>query len=104
MFIQVQTTTDSEELAHRIASTLVQQQVAACVQVLGPVTSTYRWQNRVETGQEWLCLIKTTQALYAQVEAAVRQLHSYQNPELIALPICAGSKEYLKWLGGEVMP
>lgn len=104
MFIQVQTTTDSEQLARRIASTLVERRLAACVQVLGPATSTYRWQGEVQIATEWLCLIKTTRELYPQLEAALRELHSYQTPEIIALPISSGSEDYLQWLADEVTP
>ena len=98
MFVQVQTTTDSEEEARRIAGELVQRRLAACVQVLGPIESTYRWQGAVETASEWACLIKTSEALYGRVEAALRELHSYDTPEIIALPITGGSEDYLQWL------
>ncbi len=102
MFLQVQTTTESEDEARRIATELVQRRLAGCVQVLGPITSVYRWQGQMESAREWLCLIKTTQAAYQQVEATVRELHSYETPQVIALPITQGSEAYLSWLGGAV--
>jgi len=102
MFIQVQTTTDSEQAARRIAGELVKRRLAGCVQVLGPIQSIYRWRGRVESAQEWLCLIKSTRAAYERLEAALRELHSYETPEIIALPIEGGSDEYLEWLSESV--
>ena len=100
--IQVLTTTETEADARRIADTLVNDGLAACVQVFGPVTSTYRWRGKVETAQEWLCIIKSTQELYDDLEAAVRKLHPYEVPEILAVPVCAGSEQYLDWLKGSV--
>jgi periplasmic divalent cation tolerance protein len=101
-YIQVFTTAASQEEAARIARVLVEARLAACVQVLGPITSTYRWQGAIETSQEWLCIAKTTKSLYPEVERAIRQTHSYQVPEILAVEVAAGSAEYLAWLGGEV--
>ncbi len=100
--IQVLTTAPSEEEATRIARTLVEGRLAACVQVLGPVTSTYRWQGAIETGREWLCIAKTARHLHAEVEQAIRRVHSYQVPEILAVEVAAGSADYLAWLAGEV--
>jgi periplasmic divalent cation tolerance protein len=102
--IQVVTTTAEQDQAKRIASALVQQRLAACVHVLGPITSTYRWQDKVETAQEWLCIAKTSRGRYEAVEEAIRQLHSYDVPEIVAVPIVAGSRSYLDWLMAEVEP
>jgi periplasmic divalent cation tolerance protein len=74
------------------------------VQVLGPVSSRYRWQGEVETAREWLCLAKTTADRYSELEAAVRELHSYEEPEIVATPIVAGSAGYLAWVGKTVRP
>jgi periplasmic divalent cation tolerance protein len=101
--IQVVTTVASREEADKIASDLVARRLAACVQVAGPIASTYRWQGKVETSQEWLCKIKTRLSHYAAVEAAIRELHSYDVPEIVALPIVAGSRAYLDWLAGELV-
>jgi periplasmic divalent cation tolerance protein len=101
-FIQVMTTTDKQELAERIAQQLVEDHLAACVQVVGPITSTYRWQGRVESAQEWLCLAKTRLGLFAEVEAAIREIHTYEKPEILAVPVTAGSAAYLEWLAREV--
>jgi periplasmic divalent cation tolerance protein len=68
------------------------------VQVVGPVASRYRWEGAVETAEEWQCLAKTTAALYPRVEAAIREIHSYEEPEIVAMPILAGSAGYLAWI------
>ncbi|HEX6456133.1 MAG TPA: divalent-cation tolerance protein CutA [Solirubrobacterales bacterium] len=101
-FVQVLTTAGSEEEAGRIASRLVERRLAACVQVVGPVVSRYRWQGAVEKEREWQCLAKTTRAAYEAVEAAIREAHSYEEPEIIATPIVAGSPGYLAWIDENV--
>ncbi len=100
--IQIVTTTAQQADAQKIAAALVEQRLAACVQISGPITSTYRWQGAVESAQEWLCTIKTRRDLYDEVEQAIRQLHPYDQPEILATPIVAGSAGYLKWLDEEV--
>jgi periplasmic divalent cation tolerance protein len=97
-YIQVLTTVGSEEEAELVSSSLVERRLAACVQVVGPILSRYRWQGEVECEQEWQCLAKTEAALYGEVEAAIRELHSYDEPEIIATPIVAGSRGYLDWV------
>jgi periplasmic divalent cation tolerance protein len=101
-FIQVMTATDKREDAERIARSLVEMRLAGCVQIVGPMTSIYRWKGRIETAGEWLCLIKSCQECYGAIEQAIRSLHPYETPEIIALPIAAGSHDYLEWLGSEV--
>ncbi|HET7119954.1 MAG TPA: divalent-cation tolerance protein CutA [Solirubrobacterales bacterium] len=96
--VQVLTTVASEEEAGRIAALLVERELAACVQVAGPIVSRYRWQGEVEEAREWQCLAKTTLAAYPQVEAAIREAHSYEEPEIIATEIVAGSPGYLAWI------
>ncbi len=100
--IQVLTTTASREDAERIARALVEGRLAACVQLVGPISSTYRWQGAIEISQEWLCLIKSRQDLYAELEAAVRRLHPYEVPEILAQPIVAGHPAYLAWLDAQL--
>jgi periplasmic divalent cation tolerance protein len=100
--IQVLTTAGAEEEAARIARMLVEERLAACVQVLGPIASTYRWQGGIETSQEWLCVAKTAKGLYPEVEQTIRRAHSYQVPEILAVEVTAGSADYLAWLAGEV--
>jgi periplasmic divalent cation tolerance protein len=97
-FIQVMTTVETKEQAQSIARYLVEEKLAACVQITGAAFSTYRWAGKIETAREYLCLIKTRKDLFARVESAIKKLHSYETPEIIAVPIVNGSKEYLKWL------
>ncbi len=97
-FLQIVTTTERQEDARRIADLLVEKRLAACVQIVGPVTSVYRWQGNVESAQEWQCQIKTRQALFDSVADAIREAHPYEVPEIVAVPIVAGSREYLIWL------
>jgi periplasmic divalent cation tolerance protein len=100
--IQIVTTTAQQSDAQKIATALVEQRLAACVQISGPITSTYRWQGEVESAQEWICTIKTRRDLYDEVEQVIRQLHPYEQPEILATPIVAGSAGYLQWLDEEV--
>jgi periplasmic divalent cation tolerance protein len=97
-FLQVTTAAATREEADAIALALVEARLAACVQVVGPITSRYRWDGAVQTTEEWLCLAKTTAARYPEVEAAVRRLHSYDEPEIVAVPVVAGSPSYLDWV------
>ncbi len=101
--IVVMTTFEKREDADRVARALVERRLAACVQILGPMTSIYRWKGKVETAGELLCLIKTRRALFPQVEKAVAELHPYEVPELIALPVEMGGARYLKWLDAETL-
>ncbi len=103
-FIQVLTTAGSRDEAQRLADVLVSERLAACVQVLGPISSTYWWQGRRETAEEWQCVAKTQSQLYAEVEAAIKAHHSYTTPEILALPILSGHAAYLAWLEAELKP
>ena len=103
-FIQVATTTDREEEAQRIARALVERRLAACVHVVGPIRSTYWWQDQIETAEEWRLEMKTRRALLEPLQRAIRELHSYDVPEIIAVPIEAGSEDYLEWLRRETEP
>jgi periplasmic divalent cation tolerance protein len=97
-YIQVTTATATKEQAEKIAQYLVETNLAACVQITGPITSIYRWKGKVENTQEWLCLIKTQDDLFNKVEAAIKSQHTYETPEIVAVPIVKGSKEYLNWI------
>ena len=72
------------------------------MQIVGPITSTYWWKGSIETAEEWLCLIKTSQNLYADLEKAIKEMHPYETPEIIAIPILTGSSDYLQWLDNEL--
>jgi periplasmic divalent cation tolerance protein len=97
-YIQITTTTETKAQADKIAQYLVEQKLAACVQITGPITSIYPWKGKVENAQEWLCIIKTREKLFDEVETAIKKMHSYETPEIVAVPIVKGSKEYLIWL------
>lgn len=100
--VQAMTTVGSEQEAELIASSLVEAKLAACVQISGPIRSRYRWEGKIEEAREWQCLVKTTTAAYPRVETAIRALHSYDEPEIIAIPIVAGSGGYLNWIDDNV--
>ena len=102
-YIQVMTAVASKKDARRIADLLVKERLAACVQVLGPIVSTYRWKGRVETAREWLCLAKTRKSLFRRVESAIRGVHPYEVPEILALPVVDGSRTYFEWLDRELL-
>jgi periplasmic divalent cation tolerance protein len=96
--VVVLVTVASPEEADGIATALVTERLAACVNVVGPVRSIYRWNDQVQHDPELLLIIKSRAALFGELEARVRALHSYETPEIIALPIAAGSAAYLDWL------
>ncbi len=101
--IIVLVTCGSQREARRIARSVVEAKLAACVNVLQtPVESIYRWKGKVETAREFLLLIKSTRKRFAALEAEVRRQHSYDVPEIIALPIERGSKAYLAWIDDSV--
>jgi periplasmic divalent cation tolerance protein len=98
----VLTTIGSKELAERLAGQLVEQHLAPCVNIVGPIRSVYRWRENVKREEEYLLLIKTTQERVAQLQAAFKELHPYELPECVELAIDGGSAAYLAWLTGEV--
>lgn len=99
--VVVLVTVGSRDEAKRIAEALVGERLAACVNVVGPIESIYRWKNRVQHDQELLLIIKTVRKRLTDLEARVRALHSYEVPEVIALPITSGSQAYLSWVRGQ---
>jgi periplasmic divalent cation tolerance protein len=97
--IVVLVTCGSRKEARKIARTLVERRLAACVNEIGvPVTSVYRWKSKVEMAKEFLLVIKTTKKRFAAMGEAIRELHTYEVPEIIALPIVEGSRAYLDWI------
>jgi periplasmic divalent cation tolerance protein len=101
-FIQVTTAVDNAEDAGIIASALVSQRLAACVQVMGPLRSTYWWDGDIQVNEEWLCIAKSRADLFEELSALVHQVHPYDVPELLATPVIGGGKAYLDWLNGEL--
>lgn len=98
----VLTTVGSEEQALCVARGLVERRLAACVSILPVGCSVYRWQDKIEEEEEKLLLIKTTEQLFPRVSETIRELHSYEVPEIIAIPILRGDPDYLRWLGDSV--
>jgi periplasmic divalent cation tolerance protein len=97
-------TAPNGEEATRLADLLIGAQLAACVQILPEMESVYRWQGKIERQSEILLIAKTTAAKFAELEREVRALHSYDTPEIIAVPILVGSTPYLKWLVDSLNP
>ncbi len=100
-FIQVTVATDLEEGAHKIAQMLVEKRLAASTWVSGPITSRYWWKDKLEKSTEWVCTIKTRRCLFSEVEQAIKEVHTYEVPGILALPIVAGSDDYLDWIDRE---
>jgi periplasmic divalent cation tolerance protein len=98
----VLTNLPDRDSAEKLANTLIEEKVAACVNILGVCTSVYRWQGAVEKTDEIPLLIKSTSARYAALEAAIRRLHPYELPEIIAVPLAHGLLGYLQWVAGAV--
>jgi periplasmic divalent cation tolerance protein len=94
----VLTTAGSREEAERLAGALVERRLAACVNIVGPMASTYRWEGKVERTEEFLLLIKTSAEQFEGVATAIDELHSYDLPECVEVAITAGSDPYLQWL------
>lgn len=90
--------------AERLAELLVEKKLAACVSILAPCRSVYRWKGAVQHDEEHPVLVKTTAARYAELEAAIRAGHPYELPEIIAVPIERGLPAYLQWVDSETMP
>jgi periplasmic divalent cation tolerance protein len=95
---QVTTTFPDRALAEQVARRLVEERLAACVQVQGPIASTYRWQSELESASEWYCHVKTTVARLPDLRTRLRELHPYQVAEIIAVPILDGDPAYLQWI------
>jgi len=102
--ILVVTTTDTASLAGEIATALVSAGEAACVNIVPAIRSVYRWQGRICDETENLLLIKTSTSRLEAVRSSIRRLHSYEVPEVIALPICGGDPAYLQWLRDQLSP
>jgi periplasmic divalent cation tolerance protein len=97
----VMTTLPDRETALKLARTLVERRLAACVSVLAECTSVYRWKGELETAQEVPVQIKIRSARYPEVEAAIREHHPYELPEIVAVPVVRGLPEYLEWVTAE---
>ena len=97
-YIQLFTTTEKRNDAKMIAAEVVKKRLAACAQVVGPITSTYWWEGKIEEAEEWFCIMKSRKDLYDGLEKAIRGIHPYDVPEIVALPIVSGNPSYLRWV------
>ncbi len=102
--ITIQTTCGDREALSNIARDLVEMQLAACVQISGPIESVYVWNGKQEASQEWLLSAKTSRKLFDQASARIQELHPYEVPEIIALPITAISRGYQSWMESQLLP
>ncbi len=100
-FIQVSATVNSKRIANKIAVRLLGERVASCVQLVGPIESSYWWKGKIEHDKEWLCLIKGRSRDYPRIEAAIKKIHPYEVAEILALPVLYGNNEYLRWIRSE---
>ena len=100
--IQVVTAVDSEEEAGNIAAAVVGQRLAASAQVIGPVSSSYLWNGDVAVSEEWLVLMTSRQDLFEELDAVIQQVHPYDVPELLAMPVVVGGRNYLEWLNSQL--
>lgn len=104
LFLQVQTTTDSRAEAMELAQGAVEARLAACAQVAGPVASAFWWEGEVERAEEWTVLLKLPADRFDELADFLVERHSYDEPEIIALPIVAGTANYLDWIAQETRP
>jgi periplasmic divalent cation tolerance protein len=103
-YVQVQTTTDSRAEALELSRAVVDARLAACAQVAGPIASTFWWDGAVQREEEWLILLKSPADRFAELAAFLTSRHSYDEPEIVAVPIVAGSVAYLSWVRDETRP
>lgn len=99
--MQVVTTAETRTEAERLGRSAVERRLAACAQVVGPITSTYWWDGSVQSSTEWQCVLKTTKARFDELRAHLETEHTYDTPEIVATPIVAGAADYLDWLARE---
>lgn len=101
-YIQVFSTVVNYEMAEEIAESVIDKKFAAIVQITGPVKSMYRWQGKMLKGEDWRLIFKTTRELYEKLENEIKRLHPFGVPEILAVPILEGNKDYLKWISKEL--
>ena len=102
-YIQVFVTFEHKEEARKISRQMVEKRLAACAQIIGPIISTYHWKENIEEAEEWLCVFKSKRDLYDELEKSIKEVHPYEVPEIIGVPISVGSKSYLEWLEKETL-
>jgi len=99
--IVVLTTCGSEDEARKLASVLIEKHMAACVNITSPVTSVYRWKGSIEQAQEWMLIIKSRRERFEELRVVIESAHSYELPEVLAIPVLEGSPNYLAWVEAE---
>ncbi len=97
-YIMVSTTLSDKQEAEELGENIVKNELGACVQIMGPITSIYSWDGQVERSKEYLCFIKTKKELYDELEDMIKEFHPYDTPEIIASDIVEGSEDYLDWV------
>ena len=102
--VVIMVTAASRRECRRIARRLIEEKLAACVNITQPIQSIYRWEGKIDQSREFLMLIKTTRNLFPQIETEIGLIHSYHTPEIICLPIIDGSPNYLQWVSDSVRP
>lgn len=102
-YLLVITTFPSYQSAQKICKIILQKSLAGCCQIFGPIKSSFIWKKKIEHAKEYLCFIKTTKTHYQQLETIIKDNHPYQIPEIVALEITTGLKEYLDWLNKSVL-
>ncbi|NDJ54793.1 MAG: divalent-cation tolerance protein CutA [Chloroflexi bacterium] len=103
-YVQILTTTEYKDDASKIARQVVEGRLAACVQIIGPITSTYWWDDAVQEDEEYLCLIKSRADRVAQLKQTIAEVHPYDVPELLVVPVLDGGTDYLEWISEQVRP
>lgn len=103
-YVEVHVTAPDRELAERIASAVVSRRLAAAAQLVAPITSVYWWGGEINRSDEWLLFIKTTTERIDELATAIREMHPYEVPQIFALPLVAGTTDYLEWISRETTP
>lgn len=101
-FVEIKFTIDSKEKAERIAVLLLESKLAACVQIIDNVKSVFQWQGKLEKADECLCIVKSIQSQYKDIEFLIKKNHTYEVPEIICSEITEGNPEYLKWISSSL--
>lgn len=97
-YIEIHITTDSQSEAQRIGTKLVQERLAACAQISGPIQSIYEWEEKIENSEEWVLSLKSHQEFFPRLVEVIRKEHSYKCPQIIALPLVNANEDYLAWM------
>ena len=101
-YVQITTTTDSEELAKGILEALLNERLVACGHISSPITSSYWWKGKIDSAKEWVCVFKTRADLFPKIEGLIKSKHSYEVPEILMLPILEISQSYKDWMEQEL--